>query len=118
MAFAGLYEFWRDRAVADPDDPCAWLTTFTIITTAPSPGLDRIHDRQPLVLEPEDWAAWLDPATGAADVLGLLEPRAARPVRRPTRSRAAVSSNRSNGPHLLEPVPRRGAGRRRRPGDR
>ena len=28
-AFAGLYEFWRDPAVADRDDPAAWLTTFT-----------------------------------------------------------------------------------------
>jgi putative SOS response-associated peptidase YedK len=100
---AGLYEFWRDPAVADPDDPRAWLTTFTVVTGPAEPGLDRIHDRQPLVLEPEEWAAWLDPATGAADVLGLLEPRpagrfTAYPVSR------AVSSNRSNGPQLLEPV--------------
>ncbi|HNV13068.1 MAG TPA: SOS response-associated peptidase, partial [Dermatophilaceae bacterium] len=62
LAFAGLYEFWRDPAVPDRDDPLAWLTTFTIITTAAEPGLDRIHDRQPLVLEPDNWAAWLDPA--------------------------------------------------------
>jgi putative SOS response-associated peptidase YedK len=46
VAFAGLYEFWRDREVADKDDPSAWLTTFTIITTDAEPGLDRIHDRQ------------------------------------------------------------------------
>ena len=53
VAFAGLYEFWRDREIADSDDPEAWLTTFTIITTEAEPGLDRIHDRQPLVLERE-----------------------------------------------------------------
>ena len=46
--------------IADDDDPEAWLTTFTIITTDAEPGLDRIHDRQPLVLEREDWATWLD----------------------------------------------------------
>ena len=56
-----LYEFWRDRSVEDKDDPRAWLTTYTIITTEAEPGLDRIHDRQPLVLEREDWADWLDP---------------------------------------------------------
>ncbi len=104
VAMAGLYEFWRDPAVADPDDPRAWLTTFTVVTGPAEPGLVRIHDRQPLVLEPEEWATWLDPATGAADVLDLLEPRApgrftAYPVSR------AVSSNRSNGPQLLDPVP-------------
>jgi putative SOS response-associated peptidase YedK len=101
---AGLYEFWRDPTVTDAEDPLAWLTTFTVVTGPAEPGLDRIHDRQPLVLEPEEWATWLDPATGAADVLGLLEPRApgrftAYPVSR------AVSSNRSNGPQLLEPLP-------------
>ena len=61
LALAALYEFWRDRSIEDGDDPRAWLTTYTIITTAAEPGLDRIHDRQPLVLEREDWADWLDP---------------------------------------------------------
>ena len=100
----GIYEFWRDPAVTDADDPLAWLTTFAVITGPAEPGLDRIHDRQPLVLEPEEWATWLDPGTGAADVVGLLERRppgrfTAHPVS------TAVSSSRSNGPHLLDPVP-------------
>lgn len=104
VAMAGLYEFWRDRSVTDPDDPSAWLTSFTVVTGPAEPGLDRIHDRQPLVLEPEDWARWLDPGTGAADVLDLLAPHdpgrfTAYPVSR------AVSSNRANGPGLLEPLP-------------
>ena len=104
VAMAGIYEFWRDPAVTDADDPLAWLTTFAVITGPAEPGLDRIHDRQPLVLEPEEWATWLDPGTGAADVVGLLERRppgrfTAHPVS------TAVSSSRSNGPHLLDPVP-------------
>lgn len=104
VAMAGLYEFWRDPSVADPDDPMAWLTTFTVVTGPAEPGLDRIHDRQPVVVEREDWATWLDPAVGAADVLPILETHppgrfVARPVSR------AVSSNRANGPHLLDPVP-------------
>ena len=104
VAMAGLYEFWRDPSVADPDDPMAWLTTFTVITGPAEPGLDRIHDRAPIVLEPRHWDAWLDPATGAAEVLGLLEPYppgrfTAWPVS------PAVSSNRANGPQLLDPLP-------------
>lgn len=104
VAMAGLYEFWRDPAVEDPEDPMAWLTTFTVVTGPAEPGLDRIHDRQPLVLERDDWARWLDPAVAAADVLDLLAPRPpgrfeAYPVSR------AVSSNRNNGPGLLEPCP-------------
>lgn len=104
-AFAGLYEFWRDPAVADNDDPDAWLATFTILTTAAEPGLDRIHDRQPLVLDPGHWADWLDPAlTDPGHVAQLLE---GGPPGRFTAylvSRA-VSSNRSNGPQLLDPLP-------------
>lgn len=104
VAMAGLYEFWRDPAVPDPDDPLAWLTTFTVITGPAEPGLDRIHDRQPLVLEPAEWSAWLDPGLGAADALGLLE---AHPPGRFTTHpvSTAVSSTRSHGPQLLERVP-------------
>lgn len=105
LAMAGLYEFWRDREVADSDDPRAWLVTFTIVTTAAEPGLDRIHDRQPLVVERADWGRWLDPElTDPESVVDLLAGAApgrfvAYPVSR------AVSSNRNNGAGLLDPAP-------------
>ncbi len=104
-AFAGLYEFWRDPAVTDPDDPEAWLTSFTIVTTSAEPGLDRIHDRQPLVLEPDDWARWLDPMITdpalVAPLLALPQPGrfAAYPVS------TAVNASSGNGPQLLDPAP-------------
>ncbi|MGN6753798.1 MAG: SOS response-associated peptidase [Intrasporangium sp.] len=103
VAFAGLYEFWRDRSVPE-GDPEAWLTTFTIITTDAEPGLDRIHDRQPLVLEPDQWQQWLDPDEHDPDVVrrflefakpGRFE---AHPVGR------AVGSSSANGPLLVEPA--------------
>ena len=105
MAMAGLYEFWRDRALAE-DDPDAWLATYTIITTAAEPGLDRIHDRQPLVLERAAWDEWLDPAaTDLARVKAHLEFSApgrfdAYPVS------TAVSYSRNNGAQLLVPLAR------------
>ena len=103
LAFAGLYEFWRDRARPD-DDPEAWRTTFTIITTEAEAGLDRIHDRMPLVLPRESWAAWLDPSVSSPDdVRELLAPQlpgrfAAYPVSR------RVGDVRNTGPELLEPA--------------
>ncbi len=103
LTFAGLYEFWRDPA-ADRDDPLAWLATFAILTTAAEPGLDRIHDRQPLVLDPQQWGAWLDPGITDADRVGeLLAPSAsgrfaAHPVDR------AVGNSRVNGAQLLRPL--------------
>lgn len=105
LGMAGIYEFWRDRTIADAEDPMAWLTTFAVLTVAAEPGLDRIHDRQPLVLEREDWERWLAPDVTApgevADLLVTAPPGRflAHPVSR------AVSSNRSNGAALIDPVP-------------
>ena len=74
LAFAGVFEFWRDDARPD-DDPLAWLTTYAIVTTAAEPGLDRLHDRMPFVLPRERWDAWLDPDVGDAEqVRALLDP--------------------------------------------
>lgn len=107
MAMAGLYEFWRDRSLPE-DDPDAWLATYAVITTAAEPGLDRIHDRQPLVLERAGWDDWLDPARNdPAGVQAQLEPTApgrfdAHPVS------TAVNSSRNNGAQLLEPLERGG----------
>ncbi|MHA6750077.1 SOS response-associated peptidase [Dermacoccus nishinomiyaensis] len=104
VAFAGLYEFWRDRSLPD-GDPAAWLTTFAIITTSAGEGLDRIHDRQPLALEREQWADWLDPTlTDDADVAMFLTPGDSSPFEAYPVSRA-VSSNRTNGLGLIEPAP-------------
>ena len=105
LAFAGLYEFWRDPAVADGDDPAAWLTTFAIVTTAADPGMDRIHDRQPLILDEDRWTDWLDPdLTDPGHVQEMLD------FARPGRFAAypvstAVNGSASNGPGLVEPVP-------------
>ena len=105
MAMAGVYEFWRDPALT-PDDPEAWLTTYAIITQRAEPGLDRIHDRQPLVLEREQWARWLDPERTDPDELRAeLEPApAGRFEAWPVGT--AVGATRNNGPGLLEPVGR------------
>ncbi|WP_328319549.1 SOS response-associated peptidase [Streptomyces sp. NBC_00388] len=125
MAFAGLYEFWRDPALPG-DHPQAWWATCTILTTeaetTPLAGQDApagqgagrtegdeggprslaaIHPRMPLVLTPGHWDDWLDPAhTDPAQLAPLLEPPPAGLVRAypvPT----AVSNVRNNGPELL-----------------
>jgi putative SOS response-associated peptidase YedK len=105
LAMAGLYEFWRDRSL-DEDDPDAWLTSYAIITSAAEPGLDRIHERQPLVLEREDWADWLDPRqTDHVPVRAHLD------FSEPGRFDAypvglAVNSSGNNGQQLLLPAAR------------
>ena len=76
LAFAGLYELWRDRSLP-ADDPAAWLWTATIITTTAPDELGEIHDRMPMVIDRASWTDWLDPGnTDVADVRALLAPAA------------------------------------------
>ena len=108
LAFAGLYELWRDPSVPE-DDPGAWLWTATIITTRAEDEVGRIHDRMPMVIEPAAWPDWLDPGnTDPADVTPLLVPASSGTLTSYPVS-TAVNNVRNNGPELREPLPGSGA---------
>lgn len=105
LAMAGLYEIWRDPSVPDDDDPAAFRWTSVVLTTEAEDDIGQIHDRTPLLIEPERWEAWLDPTVDDVDLLrGLLVPAApgrleAYPVS------TEVNSVKNNGPQLVEPLP-------------
>jgi putative SOS response-associated peptidase YedK len=103
LAFAGLYELWRDRSFPD-DHPQAWLWTSVIITTTAPDEAGRIHDRMPMVIDPANWGDWLDP--GNNDVPGvhaLLAPAAVSGLESyPVGT--DVNYVRNNGPGLIRPV--------------
>ncbi len=97
MAMAGLYELWKS-----PEDE--WVWTCTVITTDAPDDLGRIHDRMPMIVEPDRWDAWLDPElTGIDRVRGLLVPAMAGTMDAYPVSKA-VNSVRNNGPELIEPM--------------
>jgi putative SOS response-associated peptidase YedK len=104
LAMAGLYEIWRDRDRPD-DDPDRFRWTCTVLTTEAEDSVGHIHDRMPLMVEPDRWGAWLDPTvSGRDDLLSLLVPAApgrleAYPVSRD------VNNVRNNGPELVAPIP-------------
>ena len=103
LAFAGLYELWRDPSVP-PDDADAWLWTTTVITTSAPDDLGHIHDRMPMVIDPGSWGEWLDPANrDVSDLRSLLVPAAASGLTTYPVS-TAVNSVRNNGPELIEPL--------------
>lgn len=103
LAFAGLYELWRDPAVSG-DDPDAFLWTATIITTSAPDELGKIHDRMPMIIERSSWTDWLDPVNSdTADLRGLLTPAAVSGLTTYPVS-TAVNSVRNNGPELIEPT--------------
>jgi putative SOS response-associated peptidase YedK len=103
MAMAGLYEIWRDPT-RDEDDPQRFQWTCTVLTTTAEDSVGHIHDRMPLLVEPDRYAAWLDPSHSDVDELKkLLVPAApgrleAYPVS------TQVNSVRNNGPELLDPL--------------
>jgi putative SOS response-associated peptidase YedK len=103
LAFAGLYELWRDPAV-NSDDQDAWLWTTTIITTSAPDEIGMIHDRMPMIIDQGGWADWLDPANNdVADLKTLLTPAMVGHLTTWPVS-TAVNSVRNNGPELIEPA--------------
>ena len=80
------------------------LETLAVLTCPPNEVMTRVHDRMPVILAPEDWAAWLDPATARPDLARLLVPYPAQGMRAwPVNRR--VNSPVTDGPELLDPVP-------------
>jgi putative SOS response-associated peptidase YedK len=104
MAMAGLYEIWRNKEVAE-DEPGAFVWSATVITTSAEDAVGHIHDRMPMLVEPERYAAWLDATVDdPGDLAELLVPAApgrleAYPVSKD------VNNVRNNGAALMEPLP-------------
>lgn len=98
MAFAGLWESWR----AGEDAPV--LRTCTIITTTPNAKMASIHDRMPVVLDPERFAMWLDEDNHDLEALGaLLVPVDDRAIDLYPVGRD-VNKVTNDGPQLIAPV--------------
>jgi putative SOS response-associated peptidase YedK len=77
LGFAGLWEFWREKAPPDTpvegEDLRPYLLSCTIITTNANDLVGRVHDRMPVILAPGAADEWLsngplDPAA-LADIL-------------------------------------------------
>jgi putative SOS response-associated peptidase YedK len=64
FAFAGLWERWKDAAGHA-------VETCSILTTTPNALTSAVHDRMPVILNPDAYDLWLDP--GFADVAAVSE---------------------------------------------
>ena len=96
FGIAGITELWHG-----PDGP---LHTCALITTAPNELMKNIHDRMPVILRPEDYAAWLDPANQATTELKkMIKPYpAAAMAAHPVSPR--VNTAKYDDPALIEPL--------------
>lgn len=68
LPFAGLYDIWKNPEGEE-------VYSFTIITTQPTAFMRPIHDRMPVILEPEAEKQWLDPEIqDSQKLLPILHP--------------------------------------------
>lgn len=75
FAFAGLWDRWKG-----PDSKA--VETCSILTTTPNAVASAVHDRMPIVLDPNSYELWLDPGfTDAAAVSDMLKPYDANAMR-------------------------------------
>ncbi len=96
FAFAGLWEVWR------PGDEN--ILSCTIITTAPNALMAQIHNRMPVILPPQAYEQWLDPAERRPEELnGLLQPFPAELMTAYPVSKL-VNSPKNDAPELVEPA--------------
>ena len=96
FAIAGLWEHWER-----PDHSV--LETCTLLTTEANDLMWPIHDRMPVILPPDAYARWLDPALGSADVLPLLRPFPSEALRAVPVS-SYVNSPTHEDPRCAEPL--------------
>lgn len=102
IAFAGLYSWWPDPTVA-AGEPDRWLLSTTIVTGAARGTLERLHHREPIVLDGDTAAAWLDPGLTDARAATALLSEAAPPLTwHPVTT--AVGPVANNHPGLIAPV--------------
>lgn len=96
FAFAGLWERW-DAPDGQRIKSCA------IVTTNANELVRQIHDRMPVILDPGDYALWLDP---------WAQPERLQPLLRPISSNALVAipvsswvnNPKNDDPSVIEPA--------------
>jgi putative SOS response-associated peptidase YedK len=72
FAFAGIWDRWKDPSGQ-------WVKSCSILTTTPNAVTSAVHDRMPVILDPDSYDVWLDPGMqNVAAASELLKPYDAR----------------------------------------
>src|SRR5438874_4884806 len=64
FAFAGIWDRWKDPSGG-------WIKTCCVLTTTPNAVTATVHDRMPVILDPDSYDLWLDP--GMENVTAISE---------------------------------------------
>jgi putative SOS response-associated peptidase YedK len=75
FAFAGIWGRWKD-----PNGQ--WVKSCSILTTTPNAVTSAVHDRMPVILDPDNYDLWLDPGMqnvgAASELLNPYDPQQMR----------------------------------------
>lgn len=84
------------------------VTSCTIITMPAGEPMSQLHERQPVILDPEVYGAWLDPETPASDAKQLLNENIDHDLEFYRVGRRVNASSRTDKPNddasMIEPV--------------
>ncbi|WP_037280953.1 SOS response-associated peptidase [Rubellimicrobium mesophilum] len=94
MVFAALWQDWGHGEER--------VSTCAILTCPANAQMSQVHDRLPVILEPEDWALWLgEEGKGAARLMEPVPDGELTMVRVGTE----INSSKAKGDGLIVPVP-------------
>lgn len=97
FAFAGIYECWLGGDGSE-------IETMAILTTQANSEMAPVHDRMPVIIDPKDFARWLDCQSGTAEFIrDLLVPLKSGSLEITTVS-PRLNNPRLEGPELQAPV--------------
>lgn len=98
FALAGLWEGWQEPETGE------WIRTCTIITADANAQLRGIHERMPVILREDDYAAWLGEEPAEPEQLkSMLKPYEGELAIWPV-SKQVNKQGDAQGPELLDPV--------------
>jgi len=97
FAFAGLWEHWKSGEEGE-------IESCTILTTDANDLMQPLHDRMPVILNPEDYDMWLDPDIVKKEILEpLLKSYPSEYMTRYLISRD-VNNPRNDSPEIIQPL--------------
>ncbi len=98
FSMAGIWESWTHPETGESVNSCA------ILTTAANEKVATVHNRMPVIIEPQSYPLWLAPKSSQGHIASLLKPfPAGRTEIYPVSTR--VNSPRNNDPECIAPIP-------------
>lgn len=79
------------------------MESCTILTTKANELVGKYHDRMPVILSPNDYAAWLEPAKDPESLRYLFEPFPASELN-DAKVNPVLNNARSDTPDCIEPI--------------